>query len=207
VTSTADQSVVVYGAGGHGRVVAEAAGLAGFRVVGFIDDAPTVLGIGDVPVFRPGDPLTQTAAWIVAIGDNAARAAIVDRCLRAGRSLISVVHPRAFVSPTASLGRGVFVAAGAIVHSHAHLGDGVIVNSGAIVEHDAELSGMVHIAPGAVLGGGVRVERGALVGLGSRVLPGLRLGCGATIGAGSVVLTDVDDGATVVGIPGRVVRP
>ena len=190
--------LVIYGAGGHGQVVAEAAQLAGWQVLGFVDDDP-----GSVPLLDRQDPKLQKAAYIVAIGDNTLRENVIHRLVDQGMALASVVHPTAFVSPLASLDAGVFVGPMAVVHTRATLGQGVIVNSAAVVEHDNILRPFSHIAPGAVLGGSVAIGARTLVGLGARVLPGVHVGEGCIVGAGAVVTREVEKGQTVLGVPAR----
>jgi UDP-perosamine 4-acetyltransferase len=198
-------------------VVFEAARLGGASVVGFLDDnpaAPIAAILIDVPHPFPTPPhlgplerleAIGGASWIVALGDVRMRRAVLSALghrppvHRAG----VVVHPTAFVSPSASVGAGVYVGPQAVIHSRAKVGAHCIINSGAIVEHDCVLEENTHIAPGAVLGGTVHVGHDTLVGLGSRVLPGVRIGHGCTIGAGAVVLGEVRDGRRLVGVPAK----
>jgi len=112
----------------------------------------------------------------------------------------TVVHPSAFISPTARLASGVFIGPSAIVHARARVGPHAIINSGAIVEHDCTIGENTHLAPGSVIGGTVTIGSDTLLGLGCRVLPGLFIGKHCTIGAGAVVLASVPDGTTVVGV-------
>ncbi len=198
--------LVVFGAGGHGRVIAEAARLAGRRVLGFVDDRSThanPAGEGGPPLLADDDPRLGQAAFIVAIGDNADREDVSHRLVEQGHQLATVVHPAAFVSPSATVSAGVFVGPQAVVHAHAVLGHGVIVNSAAVVEHDNTVGPFSHIAPGATLGGNVGVGSRTLVGIGANVLPHTRVGDACTVGAGAVVTHDVPDGETVVGVPAR----
>ena len=200
--------LVIYGTGGHGEVVADAADAAGLALLGFLDDDPDA----ESPVGLPGratrpldadDPRLDHAAFIVAIGDNAARLRIHRRLADAGRTLVNVVHPAAVVSGRATLGRGVFVGAHAVVQARAVVGDAGMVNTAAVVEHHCRLGEAAHVAPGAVLGGNVRVGELTLLGLGSRVLPGVAVGERCVVGAGAVVTRDVAAGVTVVGNPAR----
>jgi acetyltransferase EpsM len=180
------------GGGEHARVVAEAATLAGFAVRGALADQV------DPPLTRIADD--ADLPWIIAIGGNAVR----WRIAQTARRWATIVHPRAWISPSAVLGAGVFVGPGALVHAGARVGDHAIINSGAIVEHDAILGCACHIAPGAVLGGGVRVGDRAVVALGARVRDHRSIGDDATVGMGAVAVADVPAGATVVGVPARV---
>lgn len=112
-------------------------------------------------------------------------------------------HPR---GAFASLQAGVVVLAGAVINAGATIDDDVIVNTGSIVEHDCQVGSHAHIAPGCCLGGEARIGEGTLLGIGSRILPGIKVGVWCVVGAGAVVTKDVEDFATVVGIPARRLR-
>ena len=199
--------IAIHGAGGHGRVATEIARLLGFDPIGFLDDSadaerPAVDSAnGPVRIARDLSAFPPRTPVHVAIGDNATRERVhrshADPHPRRGETL---VHPAASVSASAAIADNVLVGPLAVVGVGAVVAEGAIVNSGAIVEHGCNLQPFCHVAPGAVLGGGVRVGARALVGLGSRVLPGRSIGADAVVGAGSVVLCDVADGETVVGV-------
>lgn len=202
--------IVILGAGGHGRVAADVAAAVGYDPVAFLDPAwPDLATSGIWPVLGTDDDPTlrgvaaQGAAFFIAIGEARTRAALFARVKGLGGRIVSLVHPTATLSPRATLGQGVLVAAGAIVNPFARIGDGSIVNTGAIVEHDCTLAAFAHVAPAAALAGGVTLAGGATVGLGARVIQGITIGARATVGAGAVVLRDVPDGQTVVGVPAR----
>lgn len=199
--------LVLLGGGGHGLVVAEAAGLLGMPIVGVFDDdercelcrgsgAPRRLGAlsGLDGVSIP---------WILCVGDLAARERLLTGLAGSTGPATVVAHPVSFVSPSARLGGGVYVGPRAVVHAQARVGPHAIVNTGAIVEHSCELGLGAHVAPGAVLGGGVSIGAYALVGLGARVLPGVRIGARCVVGAGALVREDVPEGTRVAGVPAR----
>lgn len=190
----------VYGAGGHGLVVADAATAAGFHILGFIDDEQSLERVSGRQVMRASD-LSAGVSVVVAIGDNAIRQQVAARVLAQRCQLVSVIHPSACVSSSASLGRGVYIGPQAVVNPRATLGDGVIVNSGAIVEHDCRIGAYAHVAPGAALGGQVCVGELSLVGVNAAVRPKVRIGSRVVVGAGAAVVRDIDDGLTVVGVP------
>ncbi|HMC57128.1 MAG TPA: acetyltransferase [Gemmatimonadaceae bacterium] len=212
-------AILVFGAGGHGKVVADLARAAGFRVLGFVDRNPDKVGqviVGGGGTVLYSDSTLDSAfiergtldgarvAVALGIGDNAARMTYADRLLRC--DMPPLVHPRAAFSPESSLGAGAVVFANAVVNPGTQIGRACVINSGAIVEHDNVIGDGAHISPGAVLNGGVRVGTLTWIGAQAVVLPGVTIGERAVVGAGAVVLRDVADGVTVVGNPARPIR-
>jgi sugar O-acyltransferase (sialic acid O-acetyltransferase NeuD family) len=210
-------SLLVWGAGGHGRVVADLARAMGLVVSGYVDSNPTKLGqvvdaVGGKVVLLERDVLQGPGrkgslespgydCVALGIGVNATRM----RCLSqiGDRAMPAMVHPRATVSSSVSLGIGTVVMAGAVVNADVRIGRGVIVNSGAIVEHDCVLADGTHVSPGAVLTGGVQLETESWVGAGAVVLNAVCIGERSVVGAGAVVVRDVEPGQTVIGVPAR----
>jgi len=215
-----DKRLLLWGVGGHGKVVAEVAASSGWELVGFIDLNESVLTAppkfcGGAPGISQDSILAMLAAnealpggataIALGIGDNDARlrcaAAIDDRLLPA------LVHPRAVVSPSARLAPGTVVMAGAVVNADAAIGRASVVNSAAIVEHDCTLGEGSHVSPGAVLTGGVAIGASSWIGAGATILPGRNVGERATVGAGAVVVHDVAASTTVIGNPAREYLP
>ena len=192
------------GGGGHALVVAEAARASGHRVIGFYDDAddcPMASCLGRLGTFdsfmrRVGNK-TPT---IIAVGALQLRRFLLER--HTGE-FASVLHPTAIIAQQSQVGRGTFIAAGAIICVNADVGPHNIINTRAVVEHDCRLATNVHIGPGAVLGGGVNVGSHTLVGLNATIKSNVSIGSDCIVGAGAVVVNDVADGEVVAGIPAR----
>jgi len=200
-------SLLILGAGGHARVVADAAMESGFEKVGLIDDAASETSSGPFPIVGRSDDLQRLLpdwqAAIVGIGDNRRRLELLLGLRSLGFLTPSVIHPRAAVSRHANLAGGVFVAAGAVINFGATIGDSVIINTGATVDHDCILAAGVHISPGAHLGGNVTVGERSWIGVGASVRHGIRIGADAIVGAGAVVVRELAGGGTYVGSPAR----
>ena len=205
------RGLVIIGGGGHARAVVEAATTdpAGWTVLGYVDGAPTdAMAAHGVPYLGPdavlGDERTVPldACLVLGIG-RGPRRDLVARFDATGRRWASVVHGAAWCSPTAAVGAGTVVLAGAIVQAGVRLGDHVIVNTAASIDHDSTIGDRTHVAPGAHLGGRVRVGADAHIGIGAAVRDGIRVGEGAVVGMGAVVVADVPEGLTVIGVPAR----
>ena len=207
----AKEKLIVFGAGGHAKVVIDIIEQQGsYEIAGLLDDDPRhqgknffaypVLGTrADLPALLSA----QLCHAIVTIGDNASRAAVAAHLNLLGWRFASAIHPRASIGRGVSIGPGSVIMAGCVVNADAYLGAQVIVNTGATVDHDCHVEDAVHIAPGCHLCGDVSVGRGTLLGAGSTVTPGVSIGSGVLVGAGSTVIRDVADSAKVSGTPAR----
>ena len=185
--------LLIVGAGGHGRSVAEAVLAAGeFELAGFVDGAaPGLTSVWNFAVLGTTADLGryrgQADHAIVAIGNNAVRENLCISLLAAGFELPTIVHPRAIVSPRAVIGQGCTIMAGAVVGTEAKLGCGVIVNCGAVVDHNAQVHDYAHLGANAAIAGGSELGRGAWMQAGSvlgynvKVAPGVVLGPGAAL--------------------------
>ena len=209
-TETDRSRVLILGAGGHGRVVAQVLRAAGREVAGFLDDAAAKTGteVDGVRVLGTSEDAARLAsslgaAVIVGVGDNAQRGVRQGQLQADGLAIASVVDPSAVIAPGVGLGAGAVVMPGAVVNTGCTLGVGSVVNTSAVLDHDTELGDYAHASPGAITSGGVSVGAFAWLGAGAVVLPGVRIGEHAVVGAGAVVREDVAARTTVVGVPAR----
>jgi sugar O-acyltransferase (sialic acid O-acetyltransferase NeuD family) len=185
--------LLIVGAGGHGRSVAEAVLAAGdYDLAGFVDDAApgltsvwgfAVLGTtADVGRYR-----VHADHAIVAVGNNAVRESLCNRLLEAGFELPTIVHPRAIVSPRAVIGHGCTIMAGAVVGTEARLGCGVIVNCGAVVDHDAQVHDYAHLAVNACMAGDSELGRSAWMQAGAALGYGVKVAAGVVLRPGTAL--------------------
>lgn len=200
--------LLIWGAGGHGRVVLDVALSTGaFKRIAFIDDdgAKTSRTFCGHELLGRADQLHRFtgSAFIVAIGDNRMRSQNFNRACTGGLLPATLIHPTAVISPSVSIGPGTVIMPGAIVNAGASIGENCIINSAAVIEHDCRLGPHVHVSPRAVLGGNVIVNSLAHIGIGAIVLPTATIGQAAVVGAGAVVLREAPPGCTVVGIPAK----
>jgi acetyltransferase EpsM len=196
---------VLYGASGHGMVIAEILELRKEAIACFVDANPAIVQLLDYPVYHQPDqvPVSDSKHWIVSIGHNRTRKKVVAQLdVHFG----TAIHPSAQLSPRASIGDGTVVMAGVSVNSSAVIGRHCILNTGSNIDHECVLEDYVHISPGASLAGNVTVGEGSHIGTGASVIPGVRIGKWCIIGAGAAVIRDVPDYATVVGVPARIIK-
>jgi sugar O-acyltransferase (sialic acid O-acetyltransferase NeuD family) len=201
--------LVIFGAGGHAKVVADAAACQGcWSEIVFLDDRwPALAKSGAWPIVGTITDYTthisHSDTIVVAIGNAIVRLALLRQCVVMGYKLATIIHPSAVVSQYAKIGAGVVVFANAVVNIDAVLGLGCIVNTNAVVEHDVVLGEGVHICPGASVAGGVTIGDQTWVGIGSCVRQGLSIGSEVIIGAGAAVVSNISDKQTVVGVPAK----
>ncbi len=200
-------AIIIYGAGGHGKTLLDLLRTLGtYQVAGFVDDGlppgQTIMGL---PVLGGAEALPALHARgirlavnaVGGIGNLSIRIKVFQKLAQAGFACPVVIHPRAWVEPSASLAAGVQVFAHAYVGTQAQVGYGVIVNTGAIVSHDCLIGDYTNLSPGAILAGEVQVGAGALVGMGATVNLQVHIGPGARIGNGATVKTEVPANAIV----------
>ena len=187
--------LLIVGAGGHGRSVAEAVLEAGiYTLAGFVDDgAPALRQVWEYPVLGTtaelGECRRHAGAALVGIGNNMVRERLQARLTALGFEVITVIHPRAVVSPRAVIGPGCALMASAIVGTEARLGAGVIVNNGAVVDHHCVVEDFGHLGTNTTMAGGTMLGRSAWMQAGAALGYGVKVEAGAVLAPGAALST------------------
>jgi len=207
------QKIIVYGAGGHSKVVIDAI-IRGneYEIIGIIDDNPSIqyqnyYGYKVIGGFdKLNDSRYKNCRIVIAIARNDIRKKLYERLEPLKYELATVIHPSAQISISASIGLGSMIMANAVINPSAQIGSNVVINTGAIVEHDCLIKDFVHIGPGARLAGSDVVGSATFIGIGASVIEFVQIGSNSIICAGSVVIRDIPDNVVAAGIPSRVVK-
>ncbi len=210
--------IVGIGAGGHAKILVEMIEEIGkYEIIGFTDRDPQKIGtthkgypvLGSerklVELYNAGVRNAFIGVGAVSSAGTRLRAELFRQATKLGFQMVTLVHPRAMVSPSATIGVGSVVMAGAVIGTGTHVGGNVTVYAGAVVEHDSTIGDHVHLSPGVLIAGGVHVGEGTFLGIGASMIHGIKVGAWTTIGAGAVVLHEIPDHCVAVGIPARVV--
>lgn len=204
-------SLAIYGAGGHGKVIADAAELCGWKKILFFDENHVnQTHNGPWPVVGDFEELSKRLpefkGVIIAIGNNLIRLEKHNQLLKLGANIVSIIHPSATISPYANIGLGSVVVAGAVINPFSKVGDAAIINTSASVGHDCELGNAVHICPGTRLAGHVSIGESSWIGVGSSVVQEVSITNNVYIGAGSVVVKDIEESGTYFGVPAKLIK-
>ncbi|MEC0106220.1 acetyltransferase [Paenibacillus taichungensis] len=205
-------NIIIFGTGGHAKVVLDAARAAQHNICGVVDDRWSLPIWRDVP--HLGNRLNLpdivgkylNAAWIVAIGDAGIRREVVTQLEKLGVVFAVVIHPTAVLGTGVQVGSGSIVMAGTILQADVHVGRHAIINTASTVDHDCQISDYVHLSPGVHLAGNVCVEEAAHLGIGACSIPGVRIGRYSTVGAGAVVIEDIPSDVVAVGCPAKIIK-
>lgn len=202
------KQIVIIGASGHGKVVADIALKVGYTDIVFLDDNDSITECAGFPVV--GNVAKAKSIinkdMFVAIGDSKTRERIQNELEKRGTRIVSLVHPNAVVSRRVKIGSGSVIMAGTVVNSDTEIGRGVIVNTCASVDHDCVVESYSHISVGAHLSGTCFVGENTWVGTGAVVSNNCNICGDCTIGAGAVVVKDIEVPGVYIGVPAKIVR-
>lgn len=203
-----NEQIIIVGASGHGKVMADIIQKSGDTVVGFLDDNPE-LGEDFVgfPILGKTEKFVdyKNCKFVIAIGNADIREKLADKL--EGVKWYTAVHPSAQISEVETLiGEGTAVMANAVINSGAKIGKHCIINSGAIVEHDNQIGDYVHISVGAKLAGNVQIDKSTWIGIGAVISNNLCVCSECMIGAGAVVVKNIEETGTYVGVPVKILE-
>jgi UDP-N-acetylbacillosamine N-acetyltransferase len=194
------KSIYIYGASGHGLVVADIARACGYNDIIFIDD-----GENDYSSF---DAIKEAnhIPMALGIGSNVIRETLFDKVKKNGFEIPFLVHPSATLSPSVTIGIGSVVMPNVVVNAKVTIGEGVILNTSCVIEHECVIGSFVHLSPNVALAGSVQIGNFSHIGIGSNVVQGRIIGNHTLIGAGSVVVKDIGSFKKAYGNPCKVVE-
>ena len=195
-------NVILYGAGGHCKVVIDILEAVGIGIECVVDDDPLTSNLLNYPLLKAGTKFDQA---IITIGYCQIRRKIASSITV--NDFVTVIHPSAIVSPHSEIGEGTVIMHGAIIQSCAKIGAHCIINTKSSVDHDVNLHDYVHVAPGSTICGGAEIGECTWLGAGSVVKQGIHIGKNCMIGAGSVVVKNIPDNVIAYGNPCLVIRP
>lgn len=197
------KSLIIIGAGGHGKVAADIAFKVGYKNIIFFDNNDSIKECSSFRVLGKLDMSEKYKCWdfFVAIGNAYRRQEISEILNEKECNIVSLIHPNAVISRRVKVGNGTVVMAGAVINSDAVIGDGCIINTASSVDHDCVVEDYAHISVGAHLAGSVFIGKKTWIGAGATVSNNIRI-CGeCMVGAGAVVIKNIDKKGTYVGVP------
>lgn len=191
--------LIILGASGHGKVIADIAVKNGYNDIVFLDDDETIKECAGFKVVgKTSEAATLIGDKIVAIGNSKIRERIQNEI-----DVISLVHPAAVIGRRVEIGKGTVIMAGVVINSDTRIGDGCIVNTTSSVDHDCVVGDFSHISVGAHLCGTVKIGKHCWVGAGATVSNNVMISSNITIGAGAVVVKEIYEEGVYIGVPAK----
>lgn len=205
-----NNKLLIIGAGGHGRVVADIAlKMNKWKYVAFIDENENVkssMGIEVIGNLDKAYEQMKDCDIFVAVGNNAIRKKMQESFEAMGANIPILIHPSAIIGKDVNIASGTVVMAGVVINSCTNIGKGCIINTGSTLDHDNLIEDYVHISPGVNLAGMVKIGECSWLGIGSVVSNYINITGGCKVGAGAVVVKDLVETGTYVGVPARRVK-
>lgn len=201
------KQLLIIGASGHGKVLADIAKKNGYDRILFLDDNENLTECGKYPVIgRSGIYQSYDCDMFVAIGNPAIREKLLIQMECNDKHIPVLIHPNASIADDVQIGIGTAVVAGAVINPGVKIGKGCIINTGSTVDHDCDIADFVHVSVGAHVAGTVRIGERTWIGAGVTVSNNVNI-CGeCMIGAGAVVVKDIVKSGTYVGVPAREIK-
>lgn len=199
------KKLVIIGAGGHGKVVANIAKLNGYDDIVFLDDDTSKTMCGIYPIVGTSNDVNhyKNGDFIVGIGNNLIRRKITSLLLKERYNLVTLIHPTAVIDETVHISKGSVVMANVVINVDTKIGVGCIINTSSSVDHDCIINDFVHVCPGSHVAGSVTIGDNTWIGVGSSIINNVSITKDCMIGAGTVVVEELVESGTYVGIPAR----
>ncbi len=203
--------VVIIGHGGHSKVVSDNIRASkDHQIIGYLDNKYEDIQIIDHLIYGPIGSAkhlmeeNNDVKFVMAIGDNKVRKSIIEMLDISIENFVTIIHPTACISPSATIGKGTVVMPQAVINADVRIGHHCIINSCSVVEHDSLLDEFVHLCPNSTIAGTVEIGKGTCVGSGATIVPSKIVGEWTIIGAGATVIDDLPDNCLAVGTPAKV---
>ncbi len=194
------KSIYIYGASGHGLVVADIASLCGYDNIIFCDD-----GDNEYSTFEDIKEINEIPIAL-GIGSNNIRAKLFESIQNSGFEIVSLIHPSSIISPSAIIGKGTVVMPNVVVNANSMIGNGVILNTSSVIEHECVVEDFAHISPSVALSGAVTVGKFSHIGTGTQVIQGIIIADNTLVGAGSTVVKNIGSFKKAYGNPCKVIK-
>ncbi len=192
--------IYIYGASGHGLVVADIAKACGYEEIIFIDDGENgylsfdeIRRNNDIPI-------------VFGIGINETRKKLFHKVEVSRFDIVTLIHPTAVISPDVTIGKGTVVMPNVVINTKSTIGKGVILNTSSVIEHENVIGDFVHISPNVALAGAVNIGELTHIGIGSSVIQCLHIGEKCIVGAGSVIIRSIESNILCYGNPCKIIK-
>lgn len=195
--------LVIIGASGHGKVVAEIAKLSGYNEIVFLDDNIEKNYCAGLSIVGKLSEIRNFIDYdlFIAIGSNSVRESIARKLLNF--NVVTLIHPQSIISERVKIGKGSVIMPGAVINSDAEIGQFCIINTCSSVDHDSLVGDFSHISVGSHIAGTVSIGNNVFIGAGATVINNLTIGSNSIVGAGAVVIENVSQNSKVIGVPAK----
>lgn len=199
------KKIILIGASGHGRVVADIAKKNGYQEIAFLDDNENLRVCGKYTILGRTNLASNynDFDFFISIGDAKIRQRLQEQLESANLTLVSLIHPDVTISDDVEIGKGTVIMAGVVINSGAKIGSGCIINTCSSVDHDCIIEDFVHISVGAHVAGSVCIGKRSWIGAGATVINNIEITSDCMIGAGAVVVKNIESKGMYIGVPAK----
>ncbi len=205
-------SYIIYGAGGHAKVIIDILHANQEMIIGIVDDHFNEKEFKGIPVLGKSKDIERIikdypdARFLIAIGNNSIRMKIVKQLEDFDVVWGTAIHPSVIIGSEVTIGEGSVMMANVVVNADSTIGKHTILNTAATVDHDCSIADYVHLSPGVHTAGGVSIGERTHIGIAASLIPGVHIGRDTIVGASSCVLSDLPDEIVAVGCPAKMIK-